>query len=386
VVFTPCPKQVGPAVYAAGTVGKQRVATMTLYRGVAPLLFRLDPERAHNLVIGGLAAAECLLARHAPPRPLTHPAVSQELWGIRFPNPVGLASGFDKDARAAHVWPLFGFGFAELGTITAAAQAGNPKPRLFRLAGDRAIINRLGFNNAGAAAVARRLAQPRRSPTIPIGINIGKSRATPVADAVADYTNSFRQLAACADYIVVNVSSPNTPGLRDLQTPAHLAALLHALAAENEALVRNQGLARRPILVKIAPDLAEEALPEIVAAVRHGASGLVATNTTTQRTGLRTICEEAGGLSGAPLRERATAVVRTLRRLAGPDLPIIGVGGIFSPADAYEKIRAGASLVQIYTGMIYEGPRLAARVVHGLVDLLRRDGLHHLRDAVGRDV
>jgi len=358
---------------------------MTFYHGVAPLLFRLDPERAHNMVIAGLAAVDCLVARRFPPRPLTHPAVSQELWGLRFPNPVGLAAGFDKDARATHLWPALGFGFAELGTITAAAQPGNPKPRLFRLASDRAVINRMGFNNSGATAVAQRLGRSRRSPPIPIGINIGKSRATPVEDAVADYVHSFRQLAARADYVVVNVSSPNTPGLRDLQTPTHLAALLGALAVENEALVRRHALARRPILVKIAPDLTEEVLPEIVAAVRHGASGLVATNTTTQRTGLRTVCHETGGLSGAPLRERATTMVRTLRRLAGPDLPIIGVGGIFSPADAYEKICAGASLVQIYTGMVYEGPRLASRVVRGLVDLLRRDGLSHLRDAVGRD-
>ncbi|MFN8625512.1 MAG: quinone-dependent dihydroorotate dehydrogenase [Candidatus Binatia bacterium] len=359
---------------------------MTPYRCVAPLLFRLGPERAHDLAMGGLAITEWLLARRGAPRPLTHAALAQELWGIRFPNPVGLAAGFDKDARAAHVWPLFGFGFAELGTITAAAQPGNPKPRLFRLAPDRAIVNRMGFNNAGATAIAQRWGTQRRPPAIPIGINIGKSRATPVEDAVADYVRSYRQLAGRADYVVINVSSPNTPGLRELQTPAHLVALLTALGVENEALARSQGLGRRPILVKIAPDLADEALPEIVAAVRRGgASGLVATNTTTRRIGLRSACDEIGGLSGAPLRERATAVVRTLHRLAGPDLPIIGVGGVFGAADAYEKIRAGASLVQIYTGMIYEGPRLAARIAHGLVDLLRRDGLRHLGEAVGRD-
>ncbi|MBP1688018.1 MAG: pyrD [Deltaproteobacteria bacterium] len=359
---------------------------MTLYHGVAPLLFQLDPEHAHDLAMRGLAAVEWLLASRFLPRPLTHPALSQELWGIRFPNPVGLAAGFDKDARAAHVWPLLGFGFAELGTITAAAQPGNPKPRLFRLARDRAIVNRMGFNNAGATAIAQRWGTHRQPSSIPIGINIGKSRATPIGDAVADYLRSFRQLAALADYVVINVSSPNTPGLRDLQTPAHLVALLSALGAENDALARGHGLARRPILVKIAPDLSEEALPEIVAAVgRGGASGLVATNTTTQRAGLRTPCDENGGLSGAPLRERATAVVRTLRRLAGPDLPIIGVGGIFGPLDAYEKIRAGASLVQLYTGMIFEGPRLAARVARGLVELLQRDGLSHVREAVGKD-
>jgi dihydroorotate dehydrogenase len=361
---------------------------MTLYHAAAPLLFRLDPERAHDLAMSGLAAYESLLARHFPPRPWTHPAVAQELWGISFPNPVGLAAGFDKDARAPHVWPLLGFGFAELGTITAEAQPGNPRPRVFRLARERAIINRMGFNNSGASVVAQRLGRhrPVRPPTIPLGINIGKSRATPVEHAVADYVRSFRQLSASADYVVINVSSPNTPGLRDLQTPAHLSALLSALVKENESLARSQGQAPRPILVKIAPDLADEALPEIVEAARDsGASGLVATNTTTQRAALRTPLDEAGGLSGAPLRDRATTVIRLLRRLAGPQLPIIGVGGIFTPEDAYVKIRAGASLVQIYTGMVFEGPRLAARVARGLADLLHRDGLGHLREAVGSD-
>jgi len=361
---------------------------MTPYRALRALLFCLDPERAHELVLTLLATYERALARRLVPRPFTHPALTQQLWNIGFPNPVGLAAGFDKDARAPHVWPLFGFGFAEMGTVTAEAQPGNPRPRIFRLPDDRAVINRLGFNNTGAAAVAQRLAalERFRRPAIPLGINIGKSRHVPVDRALGDYLRSFREIYAFADYVVVNVSSPNTPGLRDLQAEEHLSVLLKALAAENAALAQARRHAPRPLLVKIAPDIPDEALAAIVAVVRDsGANGLVATNTTIQRTGLRTRTDEAGGLSGIPLRERSKSVIRQLYRLTGPQLPIIGVGGIFSAQDAYEKIRAGASLVQLYTGMIFEGPFLAARVARGLVQLAGRDGFAKLREAVGTD-
>jgi dihydroorotate dehydrogenase len=358
-----------------------------LYRAVRPLLFRLDPERAHRLVFGGLVAAQRLvLSSRIVPHPWTHPRLEQRLWNVDFANPVGLAAGFDKDARAPHVWALLGFGFAELGTVTAEAQPGNPLPRLFRLTRDRALINRLGFNNAGATAVARVLGDllRARATTIPLGINIGKSRAAALDAAAADYRRSFRQLAPLADYIVVNVSSPNTPGLRDLQAEDHLAHLLAELQAENAALA-SPDRPPRPLLVKVAPDLADDGLASIVRVVKeaHGA-GLVATNTTLQRCGLQTAIDEAGGLSGAPLRARATEVIRLLYRLAGPELPIIGVGGIFSAEDAYAKVRAGAALVQLYTSMIYEGPRIAHRIAHGLVRLLERDGLT-LREAVGQD-
>ena len=360
------------------------------YAAIRPLLFRLDAERAHNLVFGGLAACERLLvAAGAAPHPWSHPAITQQLWGATFPNPVGLAAGFDKGARAPHVWPLLGFGFAELGTITAHAQPGNPRPRMFRLSADRALINRLGFNNPGAAAAAQRLArlQRRLQPPLPIGINLGKSRVTPLEAAAQDYAQSLRALFPFAAYVVINVSSPNTPGLRDLQAEEHLAALLAALVHENAALAETHRQPARPLLIKVAPDLTDEALAAVVSvASRGGAAGLVATNTTIARDGLHTATDEAGGLSGAPLRARSTAVIRTLHRLAGGALPIIGVGGIFTAADAYEKIRAGASLVQLYTGMVYEGPRLARRIAGGLVDLLRRDGFGHLRDAVGVDV
>jgi dihydroorotate dehydrogenase len=360
-----------------------------LYRALRPLLFRLDAERAHNLILASLAASEAILARLGwAPSPFTHPTLEQRLWDIVFPNPVGLAAGFDKDARAPHVWPLLGFGFAELGTVTAERQAGNPPPRLFRLPEDRAIINRLGFNNSGAAAVAQRLArlQRRAASAVPIGINIGKSRITPLAAAAADYARSLGLLFPFASYIVINISSPNTPGLRDLQADEQLAALLGALGTENAALATTRQQPPRPLLIKIAPDLDDAALPGIVEAARGGgAAGFIATNTTTSRAGLITASGEVGGLSGAPLRDRATAVIRALHRLAGTDLPIIGVGGVFSAADAYAKVRAGASLVQLYTGMIFQGPLLAHRIARGLVELIRRDGFTHLRDAVGRD-
>jgi dihydroorotate dehydrogenase len=358
-----------------------------LYRLIRPLLFRLDAERAHDLVFQCLLAAERVLAQRAT-RPWSHAMVGQRVWDLTFPNPVGLAAGFDKDARAPHVWPSLGFGFAELGTITAEAQPGNPRPRLFRLPRDRALINRLGFNNAGADAVAEHLARLHRgaAPSIPIGINLGKSRSTPLEQAAEDYASSFRRLAAFADYVVINVSSPNTPGLRDLQAEEHLRQLLAVLVSENTAYAQRQQRRPRPLLIKVAPDLSDEALASIVGVARNGgAAGLVATNTTLARDGLLMPIDEAGGLSGAPLRERATAVVRTLFRLAGGTLPIIGVGGVFSAADAYAKIRAGASLVQLYTGMVYEGPRVAHRIARGLVELLARDGLAHISDAIGKD-
>ncbi len=361
---------------------------MGLYSLLRPLLFRFDPERVHELVFHGLAGAEALARLLPRQEPLSHPALVQQIWGVRFPNPIGLAAGLDKNARAPHVWPWLGFGFAELGTITALPQPGNPKPRIFRLPGDRALINRLGFNNAGAEATAARLEALwcRYQPCIPIGINLGKSKVTSLADAAADYARSLRALFRFAAYVAVNVSSPNTPGLRDLQAEEHLAALLAVVCRENEAIAREQGTQPRPVLVKIAPDVADSALPGIVAVTRGaGAHGLIATNTTLRRDGLSTAIDEGGGLSGAPLRRRSTEVIRSLRRAAGPDLPIIGVGGVFTADDAYEKIRAGAALVQIYTSLIYAGPGLPRRIVHGLVELLRRDGFAHIGEAIGRD-
>jgi dihydroorotate dehydrogenase len=299
-----------------------------------------------------------------------------------------LAAGFDKDGVAAAIWHCFGFGFAELGTVTAQGQPGNPRPRLFRLAAEKAALNRMGFNNQGAAAMRRTLERqqlppPGRRPAV-LGLNLGKSRLTPLDQAADDYAASLTLLAPLADYAVVNVSSPNTPGLRDLQEESLLRRLV-------ERLRRLPGCP--PLLVKIAPDLEDDAIDTIARlAYEEGLAGVIAVNTSRDRLGLerrvvpssgRTLAEEEGGLSGRPLRERALAVLRRLRATAGPALPLIGVGGIDSAAVAWERIAAGASLVQIYTGWIYEGPTLVPRILEGLSEQLDRQGLATLSEAVG---
>lgn len=362
-----------------------------VYALARPLLFRLPAESAHRLAFAALAGAQAVLQRRPPAAAPADPLLAQRLWGLDFPNPLGLAAGFDKNGEAPHVWARLGFGFAELGTVTALAQPGNPRPRMFRLPELGALINRLGFNNHGAAAVAAGLAARLAGgrPPIPLGINLGKSKLASLDDAAADYCASLRALHRLADYLVLNVSSPNTPGLRDLQAEAQLAPLLAAVQDENRRLAAAAGRAPVPLLLKIAPDLADEALPAIVALARaHRLAGLIATNTTVDRAALpagHPLAGEAGGLSGAPLRARSTAVVRQLYRLAGGGLPIVGVGGIASGADAYEKIRAGASLVQAYTGFIYRGPRFARLVLDELRALLRRDGFTSVREAIGVD-
>lgn len=328
---------------------------------VRPLLFSLDPETAHHLAIGGLRFASGqpwllrLLQQRSPtPRPV-------RVFGLDFPNPIGLAAGFDKNGVALPAWEALGFGFAEIGTVTARAQGGNPKPRIFRYPKEQALINRLGFNNDGADAVAARLAKLRASgrwPRIPIGVNIGKSKITELKDAADDYLYSFRRLRDFADYVVVNVSSPNTPGLRSLQEQATLVALLSAIAAENRAPFQ-------PILLKIAPDVSEADLSGIIAACEeNGVAGIVATNTTLDHTAVSAGEDQVGGLSGAPLRAKATAFVRAIT--AQTSLPVIGVGGIFDAATAREKFEAGAQLVQVYTGFIYRGPSIVREICAGL--------------------
>jgi dihydroorotate dehydrogenase len=365
-----------------------------LYPLLRPFFFALDPEQAHHLALRALV----LLQASPSVKPLTDRRLAQDLWGLHFPNPVGLAAGYDKNARVPLVWSALGFGFAELGTITAQPQEGNPRPRIFRLEKDKALINRLGFNNEGAEAIAARLTRllPSLRPssgqashphTVPLGFNIGKSRVVPLDEAVADYKLSFTRLFPFADYFVVNVSSPNTPELRRLQETERLGQLLEALLAQNQLLASERGARPRPILVKIAPDLDPEALLEIArTAMAFGIAGLIATNTTLSRPPLSSSIDEEGGLSGRPLAKRATEVIRILFRATEGKLPIVGVGGIFSAEDAYEKIRAGASLVQVYTGLIYEGPFLPRHIVHELLQLLARDGLDHLGQAVGKDV
>ncbi|HEY9846560.1 MAG TPA: quinone-dependent dihydroorotate dehydrogenase, partial [Candidatus Caenarcaniphilales bacterium] len=362
---------------------------LDIYRaGIRPLLFsglKADPEWVQRQVIQLCAQIE-KSGNQTPLRwlqdqiqhaySLNNPQLSQKLWELNFPNPVGLAAGFDKDGVAASVWSSFGFGFAELGTVTFHAQPGNPRPRLFRLPLDQAALNRMGFNNQGAAQMAATLKQSQTCRN-PIGINLGKSKVTPLDQAVEDYLGSFCLLKDLGDYFVVNVSSPNTPGLRSLQATEQLGPILAALQQENKA--------EKPLLVKISPDLEwEEILGILQLAQTHQLAGIIATNTTIQRNDLKTqfvkttgnrVTQEAGGLSGVPLRQRSTEVIRFIWQQTQGKLPIIGVGGIFTAEDAWEKITAGASLVQIYTGWVYEGPWMVRRILQGLQQKLAAQGL-----------
>lgn len=348
-------------------------ATDALYPLAKRVLFRLDPETAHERVFAVLAFA----ARHPGALRVLRsaygvddPRLRVRAFGLEFPNPFGLAAGFDKDGGAAAVWGAFGFGSAELGTVTALAQPGNPRPRLFRLPADRAIVNRMGFNNRGAAALAAALADARARPwwpQEPIGVNVGKSRAAALEDAVADYEAGLRAVWPVADYLVLNVSSPNTPGLRSLQEAKPLAELLRRAAALKDEL------GPRPVLLKLAPDLSDEALAEAVhLAERHGVDGLVVTNTTVARDGLTHDPGEAGGLSGAPLGPRALAVLRSVR--ARTALPLVAVGGIASGADAVARFEAGATLLQAYTGWVYEGPGMARRLLRDVAAWATAEG------------
>ncbi|RZS34777.1 dihydroorotate oxidase A [Herbihabitans rhizosphaerae] len=340
---------------------------------VRRVLFRLgkgDPEIAHERTVAGLrrlsSVRPALSALHryfAVDAPTT-------VFGLRFPNPVGLAAGMDKNGVALAAWPALGFGFVEVGTVTQHAQPGNDKPRLFRLPASDALINRMGFNNEGAAALAQRL-RTLGGIGVPLGISIGKSKITPVGDAVEDYVSSLRELYPYGDYFAVNVSSPNTPGLRSLQDRGALGELLAELRGESLSLARQHDLPRRPLLVKIAPDLSDEAIAELLdVCAEHAVDGLIATNTTLSRDGLAApdagLADQAGGLSGRPLAARAREVVALAGKLTGGELPIIGVGGIHSPDDAARMLDAGASLVQVFTGFVYEGPMLVRSINRSL--------------------
>ena len=344
---------------------------------IKPLLFRLDPESAHELAVHGLG----LLGRVRPLCAVLEkvhqlsPALHRPVgcFGLKFPNAVGLGAGFDKNGIAWPAAAALGFGHVEIGTVTLRAQPGNPKPRAFRYPAEQAVINRMGFNNLGSAALAARLAKlpgPGRR-LIPLGINLGKSKVTSLDKATEDYLGSFRLLADHADYLVVNVSSPNTPGLRELQDAAWLRPLLAALVAENAARA-TAGKPRRPLLLKIAPDLD---FPQIDSALEVidelKLDGIIATNTTLARPGALAGVTEAGGLSGRPLRRRATEIINYIARATGGRLPIIGVGGIMDEESAGEKLDAGATLVQIYTGLIYRGPFFASELAHALAQRQR---------------
>jgi len=359
-----------------------------LYRLLRPFLYLLSAETAHKLIVCGLRLAQLLpgalwlLARFfARRRDFPVRAL-----GLEFPSPVGLAAGFDKDADIFRALGAVGFGFVEVGTITAEGQPGNPKPRLFRLPKDRALVNRMGFNNHGAAHAAERLAKTQRRNVV-LGINIGKTKATPAEDAPLDYEKSARLLGRFADYMVVNVSSPNTPGLRDLQAADSLRPILVAVRTALDEAVPER---RVPLLVKIAPDLSnEDVLGVADLALELGLDGIIATNTTISRSGLRSSKDEvaaigAGGLSGAPLRERALEVLRLLRSRAGKRLVLIAAGGIENADDAWARIRAGASLVQIYSALVYQGPTLPGAIAKGISERRRDAGLT-LEEAVGSD-
>ncbi len=328
---------------------------------VRPGLFSLTPETAHHWTMGVLRKASASTALLQPLRVFQPTARPTKVFGLDFRNPIGLAAGFDKNGVALPAWEALGFGFVEIGTVTAKAQPGNPKPRIFRYPEQHALVNRLGFNNDGADMVAERLRKLRASgrwPRIRVGINIGKSKITPLEEAAGDYLHSFRQLQEFADYVVLNVSSPNTPGLRALQAEEALANLLQQIQQENRAT-------RKPILLKIAPDLSANELEGIIATCeRAEIAGIVATNTTLDHSSLGDARDEAGGLSGTPLRGKATDFIRAIKRQTR--LPIIGVGGIMSGEDAREKFEAGASLVQIYTGYIYRGPGLLREIADAL--------------------
>lgn len=329
----------------------------TYDRFVRPLLFSLDPETAHHLAMHALRLASKSPSLLEPLRrfqPSPNPCTA---FGLRFPNPIGLAAGFDKNAVALPAWEALGFGFVEVGTVTAQAQPGNPRPRIFRFPQQQALINRLGFNNDGADVVAARLQRLRASgrwPQIPVGINIGKSKATPLGNAADDYRYSFRRLREFADYVVLNVSSPNTPGLRLLQEHDALVELVRTISEENRS-------SAKPILLKIAPNVSLEDLEQIIGTCEaHGIAGLIATNTTLDHSGVPAARDQIGGLSGAPLRDKSTAFVRAIRQRTR--LPIIGVGGITDAKTAAEKFEAGANLVQVYTGFIYRGPQLLREI------------------------
>lgn len=361
---------------------------MPLYDAIRPLLFNLPAEQAHHVGTTALDAALSLPPARSLARSLFHvrdPALAVERFGIRFPNPVGLAAGFDKSGAWFNALGALGFGAIEIGTVTALAQPGNPQPRLFRLPADGALLNRMGFNNPGAEAVAARLRRTRIEPVL--GINIGKSKAAPLEDAPADYLRSLELLEPFAAYLVVNVSSPNTPGLRQLQDAAPLRALLRALRIRAGELAAARGESPRPILLKIAPDLTDPQVEEAAGiAVEQGMAGLIATNTTVSRDGLRTDGVDAmgaGGISGAPVHRRAVEVVGRAWTATGGRLPIVGVGGIFGPDEAWAMIRAGASLVQVWTGFIYRGPGIARDINRGLLRRMARDGHRSLDEAVG---
>jgi dihydroorotate dehydrogenase len=340
-------------------------------RLLRPILFRLDAELSHRLTLAVLARVPALKPAADPPE------LSTRVFDLNFSNPLGLAAGMDKDARAILAWNALGFGFAELGTVTPLPQPGNSRPRMWRLPADRALINRLGFPSVGVAQAVPRIARARsRNLRLKLALNVGPNRETPTTQVAEDYAAVIRRVAHLTDFIVINVSSPNTPGLRDFQAPERISAIA--------AAIRAGAACPPPILLKIAPDLPPPMIDQVCdVAVTLELAGIVATNTTLQRASLGVVSPLEGGLSGAPLGGLARSVIARLRRRAGGRLAIIGVGGIATDADAYAHIRAGASLIELYTGLVYEGPGVVSRIKQGLARLLAHDGFRSINEAVG---
>ncbi len=353
-----------------------------------PLLFLGDAEKTHEQTLSLLSHVNLLQGALQPLCRVDDERLTVRLGPLTFSNPVGLAAGFDKNAVAIRTLPGFGFGFIEIGAVTAQAQPGNPKPRLFRLPEDQALINRLGFNNQGAVAISERLDRWQKEgalPRIPLGINIGRSKVVENKDAALDYLFTFERLYPFGDYFTLNVSSPNTPNLRDLQEIGYLQELLGAIQERNLETATQKNAHPKPILVKIAPDMELGQLDEIIEVLQtHRVNAIIATNATAfLRERLITRLEEPGGLSGKPLSARATELIRHIYQATQGNLPIIGSGGVFTPEDAYEKITAGATALQVYTGFVYEGPALVRKINRGLLKLLQRDGLKDIPAAVG---
>jgi len=346
-------------------------------RILQPILFRLEPETAHRIAIALLARMPALDSG------MDAPELGQILWKLPFSNPIGLAAGLDKEVRAARGWQALGFGFAELGTITPRPQHGNSRPRIWRLPDERALINRLGFPSAGMHAAARRLTNARwRGLRMPIGLNLGPNRDTPQNHVPADYAALMAVLSPLADFIVINLSSPNTPGLRDWQAPERLRTLVSAIRPEQAGAA--QPAHQCPILIKLAPDLEASQIAELCSLIKElKLDGMVATNTTLAREECGISSPYEGGLSGEPLKLRARAVIREIYRHTQGSIPVIGVGGVTTAEDAYEHIRAGANLVELYTSLIYEGPGVVDRIKQGLLALLERDRVNSISEAVG---
>jgi dihydroorotate dehydrogenase len=369
----------GCNVFGKVSVYSVATAMIDLYPLIRPVVRRLPAETAHNLTLRALEAGLGRWIGGRAARQPDPPILAQRLWGLEFPNPVGLAAGFDKDARVPEAMRGFGFGFVEIGTVTPRPQPGSPIPRLFRLEEDQAIINRMGFNSGGLDGAIDRLR--RRPRTAIVGVNLGKNRDS--GDAVTDYAEGIRRAAEVADYLVVNVSSPNTPGLRDLQRRASLQGLLVPLLR-----TRDESRRRVPLLVKIAPDLTPEEREDIASVtLAAGIDGLIVSNTTVDRPSLvSSYAKESGGLSGRPLFVAATSLLADMHRLTSGRLPLIGVGGVGSAAEAYQKIRAGACLVQLYTALVFAGPSLVTNIKKGLAELVRGDGFTCVAEAVGARV